>query len=298
MQRRPTQRRAIVRSARSTAAGSQEAEQQVEQQAEKQAEKQAEHRAREAPACDGDGRSAPASVSSDTVAARRVSRKARASDDALVSFEGADPFDPHESFDAHDSACRSARGIAAGSDARDDHSGGARASVYSRTSESAGAASGKRAAERPARSLKARSLAYLSRREYSRAELARKLAPYEEADGELDAVLDSLEREGWLSDERFAQSLVHRRGARIGAARIVSELKRHEVGEALVESVGAQLRETEFARAQAVWRKKFGALPQTSAERAKQARFLASRGFSQSTIVKLLKVGDDEFGDA
>ncbi|MDI9651275.1 RecX family transcriptional regulator, partial [Burkholderia cenocepacia] len=46
-------------------------------------------------------------------------------------------------------------------------------------------------------------------------------------------------------------------------------------------------------RAQAVWRKKFGALPQTPAERAKQARFLAARGFSSATIVKLLKVGDD-----
>ncbi|MCW0014646.1 RecX family transcriptional regulator, partial [Burkholderia pseudomallei] len=82
-----------------------------------------------------------------------------------------------------------------------------------------------------------------------------------------------------------------------GAARIVNELKRHAVGDALVEEVNAQLRETEWARAQAVWRKKFGALPQTPAERAKQARFLAARGFSSATIVKLLKCGDELFGD-
>ena len=86
---------------------------------------------------------------------------------------------------------------------------------------------------------------------------------------------------------------MHRRASRVGVARIVGELKRHAVGDSLVEAVNAQLRETELTRAQAVWRKKFGALPQTPAERAKQARFLAARGFSSATIVKLLKVGDD-----
>ncbi|CAB3768171.1 Regulatory protein RecX [Burkholderia puraquae] len=141
--------------------------------------------------------------------------------------------------------------------------------------------------------MKGRALGYLSRREYSRAELARKLAPYVGEDESAEPVLDALEQEGWLSDARFAESLVHRRASRVGVARIVSELKRHAVGDTLVEEVDAQLRETEWARAQAVWRKKFGALPQTPAERAKQARFLAARGFSSATIVKLLKVGDD-----
>lgn len=150
---------------------------------------------------------------------------------------------------------------------------------------------------RPARSLKGRALGYLSRREYSRSELARKLAPHVEENDEPEALLDALEREGWLSDARFTESLVHRRASRVGTARILGELKRHAVDGALVESVGEQLRETEFSRAQAVWRKKFGSLPVTPAERAKQARFLASRGFSSATIVKLLKVGDDEFGD-
>ncbi|WP_082465298.1 recombination regulator RecX [Burkholderia plantarii] len=150
---------------------------------------------------------------------------------------------------------------------------------------------------RPARSLKGRALGYLSRREYSRSELARKLAPHVEENDEPEALLDALEREGWLSDARFTESLVHRRASRLGTARVLGELKRHAVDGALVESVGEQLRETEFSRAQAVWRKKFGSLPITPAERAKQARFLASRGFSSATIAKLLKVGDDEFGD-
>ncbi|GAU00597.1 regulatory protein RecX [Burkholderia stabilis] len=201
-------------------------------------------------------------------------------------------------------------GVSFPGDRASDASAPATEDVYTRSSQhprrtrraSGGASSaasgndpgaGERKSSKPPRSLKGRALGYLSRREYSRTELARKLAPYVGEDESVEPVLDALEKDGWLSDARFAESLVHRRASRVGVARIVSELKRHAVGDTLVEEVNAQLRETEWARAQAVWRKKFGALPQTPAERAKQARFLAARGFSSSTIVKLLKVGDD-----
>lgn len=245
----------------------------------------------------------------------------RASDDALVSFEIAapdDPFDDDESFDAHDRSRRRVSGVRfPGDRAPSNRTADAPATedVYTRSSQhprrtrraagasfgasSSGAASSdapgasERKSSKPPRSLKGRALGYLSRREYSRAELARKLAPYVDEGESIEPVLDALEQEGWLSDARFAESLVHRRASRVGVARIVSELKRHAVGDSLVEEVNAQLRETELTRAQAVWRKKFGALPQTPAERAKQARFLAARGFSSATIVKLLKVGDD-----
>ncbi|WP_175685089.1 recombination regulator RecX [Burkholderia anthina] len=233
----------------------------------------------------------------------------RASDDALVSFEIAapvDPFDDDEAFDAHDRSRRRVSGVSFPGERADDAAAPVKEDVYTRSSQhprrtrrASGAASGdepgasERKSSKPPRSLKGRALGYLSRREYSRTELARKLAPYVGEDESVEPVLDALEKDGWLSDARFAESLVHRRASRVGVARIVSELKRHAVGDSLVEEVNAQLRETELTRAQAVWRKKFGALPQTPAERAKQARFLAARGFSSATIVKLLKVGDD-----
>jgi regulatory protein len=46
-----------------------------------------------------------------------------------------------------------------------------------------------------------------------------------------------------------------------------------------------------------VWRKKYGQLPESPAERAKQARFLMSRGFSQGIIVKILKGIDEDFDE-
>ncbi|KWC23827.1 recombinase RecX [Burkholderia ubonensis] len=274
-----------------------------------------EHDARSAPG-DSDRRVASPGASRRSAgasASHAANRTAtRASDDALVSFEVTapdDPFEHDESFDAHDRARRRVSGVGFPRESASSAASAAAEDVYTRTSQNprrtrrpSGAATEaegarKPSSSKPARSLKGRALGYLSRREYSRAELARKLAPYAGEDESVEPVLDALEHEGWLSDARFADSLVHRRASRVGAARIVNELKRHAVGDTLVEEVGAQLRETEWARAQAVWRKKFGALPQTPAERAKQARFLAARGFSSATIVKLLKCGDEMFGD-
>ncbi|WJF93064.1 recombination regulator RecX [Paraburkholderia bonniea] len=147
----------------------------------------------------------------------------------------------------------------------------------------------------PGRSLKGRALGYLSCREYSRTELSRKLAPFVDESSCLDTVLDMLERDGLLSNSRFTESLIHRRASRWGSARIVGELKRHAVDQSLIDSTSAQLRETELNRAMEVWRKKYGQLPETSAERGRQIRFLIGRGFSQAIVGKILRGIDDEW---
>jgi regulatory protein len=202
-------------------------------------------------------------------------------------------FDDDESFDAHDLARTAAQGGKDSSEGAPPEADRYERSSVTRAARKAASASSSR--QRPERSLKGRALGYLSRREYSRAELSRKLMTYTENADELEALLDALERDGWLSDARFAESVVYRRASRLGAGRIVSELKRHAVGEALIEELNSQLRETELTRARAVWQKKYGALPETPAERARQARFLAARGFSMSIIGKILKGIEDNF---
>jgi regulatory protein len=143
------------------------------------------------------------------------------------------------------------------------------------------------------RSLKARAVAYLSRREYSRLELQRKLLPHAEDPAELERVLDDLEREQWLSDERFARALVHRKAARQGAALIVQELRRHGLPDERLDAVRAQLLDTELERARDVWRKKFSSPPKDAREYARQYRFLASRGFSAGCLRRILGDQDD-----
>ncbi len=159
-----------------------------------------------------------------------------------------------------------------------------------------GPSGGAREAKAPPKgpSLKMRAVGYLSRREHAREELARKLAPHADDPAEVDTVLDALEKEGWLSTERFAQSLVHRRASRQGAARIVQELRQHGVDDSQVAELREQLRATEYDRALEVWKRKFDAKPEDRAAYARQARFLASRGFAHDVIRRILGTGDDE----
>jgi len=140
----------------------------------------------------------------------------------------------------------------------------------------------------PKLSLTGRALRLLSSREHSRAELQRKLARFEETPGELAAVLDKLAAKDLQSEQRAVDSLVHRRSAKLGSARIRQEMQSKGMEpEAMAQALG-QLRASEQARAFEVWRKKFGQAAATPAERAKQVRFLASRGFGGEAIARVV----------
>ena len=134
----------------------------------------------------------------------------------------------------------------------------------------------------------------LSRREYSRTELSRKLAPFARDESELQDVLDALTKQGWQSDERFVQGVLHRKSSRQGTALIVQSLRQQGVQPELVEEARDQLRQTELARARQVWEKRFArdGTPTDRQAYARQARFLAARGFSSEVINRLLRESD------
>ena len=136
----------------------------------------------------------------------------------------------------------------------------------------------------PALSLKARALRYLSAREHSRAELARKLARYASEGEDINAVLDALETANYLSNERFSESLIHRRAGRFGNNRILYELQEHGIVGDKLADVKAQLAQGEVERAVGVLERKFSAPPADATERMKQMRFLQQRGFSHGAI--------------
>lgn len=179
---------------------------------------------------------------------------------------------------------RKGSGLASGSDATDTGSD-ATDTGYTRSSETVKPASTRK---RAGPSLKARAIDILSRREHSRLELQRKLAPHASDPDELEPLLDELERQKWLSTERFAHSLVHRRAASRGTQRIVQELRQHGVADEDVAKLSEQLQDTEADRAREVWERKFGQQATTQKEYARQYRFLASRGFSTDSVRRLL----------
>ncbi len=135
---------------------------------------------------------------------------------------------------------------------------------------------------------------YLARREHSRAELHAKLLPHMQEGEDLIAVLDELEKRGWLSDERAATQLVHAKRSRFGTQRITHELRQKGIAEELISAALPELKGSELEAAREVWQKKFGVAPQDAKEKAKQARFLQSRGFALDVIFKVLRTSDAE----
>ena len=146
----------------------------------------------------------------------------------------------------------------------------------------------------PDLTLRERALRLLARREHSRAELARKLRPNVAPEDDLEALLDDLSKRKQLSDERYADSRASTLARKFGSARIVQELRAKGLDKGLAESAAAAARATEVERAKIVWTKKFRAAPGTREERAKQMRFLQSRGFSFDAIRAVIKgAGED-----
>lgn len=172
----------------------------------------------------------------------------------------------------------------------------------------------------PRRSLKSRAIQLLAQREHSRVELQRKLmaharaevreaTPTAQAAADADAsddagesqaqaaqrvadLLDWLEAQGHLSPQRFLESRVHARSGRFGNLRIRQELAQHAM--ALPAEAVLALNGSELERARTVLARKYKAAPHDSAEQARRARFLASRGFSPETIRQALRRASTE----
>lgn len=144
-------------------------------------------------------------------------------------------------------------------------------------------------------SLKARALRYLAQREHSRAELARKLARHAEdtpeatAAQQVDAVLDALAAAGLLSDRRAAEALVGAKAPRLGALRLRELLRDRGVPDDEAADALESVRAGELARAQALWQRRFGAVAEDAAGRARQARFLAGRGFDAEVVRRVVR---------
>ncbi len=156
--------------------------------------------------------------------------------------------------------------------------------------------------KKPEINLRTRALQYLARREYSRAELAAKLRPYAQVEDDfeqlqpidLESLLDNLTASDWLSDERAATQLLHARRPRFGTQRITHEMHQKGLSEELIADALPGLKDSELETARDVWQRKFGTLPHDAKEKAKQMRFMQSRGFGFDVMFKVLDSSRDQ----
>ena len=139
--------------------------------------------------------------------------------------------------------------------------------------------------------LKARALRHLVRREHSRAELARKLAPHAESQAAVEATLDLLLSKRQQSDERFAEERARSLSRKYGPAMIRRDLQARGISEELIERLPAG---DELDRARAILARKYRAPSSSREEAAKRARFLQGRGFSYDIIKRALAIDDAE----
>ena len=133
-------------------------------------------------------------------------------------------------------------------------------------------------------SLKGRALRYLAGREHSRAELVRKLARHEEEPGQIERVLDDLQAKDFISEARMVASVINRRAASLGGARLRQELQAKGIDPERVRAAVAELKDTELERAQAVWRKRFGEAATDTKQWARHVRFLMARGCAAEVV--------------
>lgn len=145
------------------------------------------------------------------------------------------------------------------------------------------------AAARPPRTLKARAIGLLARREYARAELRERLLASGAARDEIDALLDELATLGYLSDGRYANAVVRQKEGEFSKRAIGSALKAKGVPSEAASEALAAIETDDHAALVALWQRKFGNAPKDEREKARQVRFLQSRGFSLSAIFKLLR---------
>lgn len=167
--------------------------------------------------------------------------------------------------------------------------------------------------------LRAKALAMLARREYSRSELGRKLtqawrneerrkAAFAEAgeesfeqteavdaskgeaspDAEIRTILDDFERRGWLSEARFVEASVNRMSRRYGPRRIEQTLREKGASDASIETIRPYLKNQAEATAREALKRRFSEPPRDAEQRARQVRFLQGRGFDYDVIRKVL----------
>ena len=165
----------------------------------------------------------------------------------------------------------------------------AHAAKRPRSNSTAFGARGASRSERAPKTLKARAVAYLARREYSRAELRDKLVAAGATRDEAEVVLDEITALGYLSDTRYAGAIVRQKTGAMSARAISASLKSKGVSADVAAAAIAASEVDDHDAMVALWLRKFGAPPANDREKARQVRFLQSRGFALSSIFKLLR---------
>ena len=134
--------------------------------------------------------------------------------------------------------------------------------------------------------IRSKSLFFLAKREHSSWEIKNKLAQAGFNKEQIQQEIEDLKTQNYLSDERFCEMFIRsRKNMGYGPIKIAYELKKHQFSEQITQQYLNEKSETWFDLALKVRMKKFGdSSVDDFKEKARQMRFLQSRGFSNNHI--------------
>ncbi|MGD8570496.1 MAG: regulatory protein RecX [Gammaproteobacteria bacterium] len=137
----------------------------------------------------------------------------------------------------------------------------------------------------------------LTRREHSCQELRQKLQRKGFEAALAEQVTGELQREGLVSDERFAESYLRSRAEKgYGPVRIQHELRQRGTSDDIIAATVIEDDPQWLERARRVREKRFGKpLPGGIKDKMKQQRFLQYRGFTQQQLKYALAENADQF---
>lgn len=139
-------------------------------------------------------------------------------------------------------------------------------------------------------SLKSKALDFLSRRDYSYRELFQKLQKYSADNEEIKRVLDEMVSKKFLNEARYIESFITSKSQKYGSLKINYLLQEKVNDKNLIQEIYAASEIDELATAHKIWQRKFGGhLPTNNQDKARQIRFMLSRGFSMSVILQVFQ---------
>ena len=136
---------------------------------------------------------------------------------------------------------------------------------------------------------------YLARREHGRVELCNKLMKFGFDADIADDAIAALVEDGLQSDQRFTEAFVRSRISQgKGPAKIRADLRERGLNDSLVDEGLAEAAQDWYALARDVRIKKYGtACPVDFKDKARQMRFLQSRGFDSNHIQSAVSAGGE-----
>ncbi len=101
-------------------------------------------------------------------------------------------------------------------------------------------------------------------------------------------IVSALKAAGYQSDARFAASVVRRRGSSESERSVRERLKSSGVEIEMIATALEAREMTDESAVAALWARKFGTPPANDKEKARQIRFLQSKGFGVNLILKTI----------